>query len=583
MEEDIKGLSDYIAALKRRKVQLITTAFIILVISVSIALLWPPTYRSAATILIEQQEMPSDLVRSTVTSYADQRIQVIKQRVITSANLQRIVEQFGLYAEELKTESMLMMLEIMRENIVVEMITADVVDPKNGKPVSATIAFTISFDYEYPTMAQKVANELVSLFLNENLKQRSSLAGEASDFLSDEAVKLNNQVAALEAELASFKEKNVNRLPELVQLNLQLMERTDRELTEAQRQIRTLNERKIYLTSELALITPNSMLFSSDGRRIFSTEDRLKDLQSKYITAAAVYTEGHPDLKKMRKELDALKKEVQPEGMALELQTKLKSLNTQRVELTEQYSDQHPDVKKIQSSIKSMQLVLDQELIKEKPENTLTSKPDNPAYIQLQAQLETAESDLSSFYKMKKELEAKINEYEKRITESPQVEKKYRNLARDYENALAKYQEIKAKQMEAELAETLEKQNKSERLSLVEPPQLPEEPESPNRRAIMFLGFIFSLVGGFGIAATTEALDSSIHGARGVVKVVGMPPLAVIPLITNLADRRQKALRRLISVALVMLVIAGSCVLIHLFFMPLDVLWYSILRRLGEA
>ncbi len=581
MEEDIKGLSDYIAAFKRRKIQFVATTFVILAISVLAALLWPPTYRSAATILIEQQEIPTDLVRSTVTSYADQRIQLIKQRVITSENLQRIIKQFGLYAKELQTESMLMMQEIMRENIAVDMITADVVDPKHGKPVSATIAFTISFNYEFSVMAQKVANELVSLFLNENLKQRSNLAGEASIFLSEEANKLNKQVTALEAKLADFKEKNINQLPELVQLNLQLMERTDRELTEAQRQIRALEERKIYLTSELALIAPNSMLYSSDGKRIFSSEDRLKDLQSKYITAAAVYAENHPDLKKMRKELAALKKEVQPKGMALELQTKLKGLNTQRVELTEQYSDQHPDVKKIQRSINSMQLVLDQELLKEKPEGILISKPDNPPYIQLQAQLESAKSDLSSFHKTKKELEAKLDNYERRITASPQVEKEYRNLTRDYDNALTKYKEIKAKQMEAELAETLEKKNKGERFSLIEPPQLPEEPESPNRLAILFLGLIFSMTGGIGIVATAETLDSSIHGTRGVAHAIGISPLAVIPLITNAADRRRKMLRQFIFVALAVSIVVGACILIHLFFMPLDVLWFSILRRLG--
>jgi len=580
MEDDIKGLGDYVAVLKRRKAQLIITALVILIISVLMALLWPPTYRSSATVLIEQQEIPTDLVRSTVTSYADQRIQLTSQRVMTSVNLQRIVEQFGLYEKELQTESMLTVLEKMRESVVLEMITADVVDPKQGKPVSATIAFTIAFDYEYPAIAQRVANELVTLFLNENLKQRSSLAGETSIFLADESEKLNQQVASLEAELAAFKERNVNQLPELVQLNLQLMERTERELTEVKRQIRALDERKIYLSSELAQIAPNTLLFSADGERIFSSEDRLKDLQSKYVTASAVYAENHPDLKKMRKEIAALEKEAKPEGMALELQTKLKDLNVQRVELTERYSPQHPDVKKIQSSIKSMQLVLDQELVKERPEEVPTSKPDNPAYIQLQAQLEAAESELSSFHKSQEELTAKLNDYEKRITGAPQVEKEYRNLSRDYENALAKYQEIKAKQMEAELAETLEKQNKGERFSLIEPPQLPEEPETPNRLAILFLGFIFSMIGGIGVTATAEAMDDSIHGVRSVTQAVGMPPLAVIPLITNAADQKRKMLQRFVFIGLVISIIGGTTLLIHFLFMPLDVLWFSILRRL---
>ncbi len=582
MEEDIKGLGDYIAVLKRRKLRFTTTVFVILIISIAVALLWPPAYRSSATILIEQQEIPTDLVRSTVTSYADQRIQLISQRVMTSANLQRIIEQFGLYEKELQTESMLTVLEEMRENIALDMITADVVDPKHGRPVAATIAFTISFDYEFPAMAQRVANELVTLFLNENLKQRSSLAGEASIFLREEAQKLKEQLSALEAQLADFKESNVNRLPELVQLNLQLMERTDRELTEVQRQIRALEERKIYLNSELAQLAPNSLLYTATGERIFSPEDRLTDLQAKFVTASAVYAKNHPDLKKMRKEIAALKREVQPEGMALELQTKLKDLNAQRVELTERYSDQHPDVKKIQRSIKNMQLVLDQELVKEKPEKAAASasKPDNPAYIQLQAQLEAAKSDLSSYRKSRQELIAKLDDYEKRITSAPQVEKEYRNLSRDYENALTKYQEIKAKQMEAELAETLEKENKGERFSLVEPPQLPEEPESPNRLAILFLGVIFSIVGGVGVTATAEVLDGAIHGARGVTQAVGMAPLAVIPCITNAADRRRKVLRQLISILLLLSIIGGVLLLIHLLFMPLDVLWFSALRRL---
>ncbi len=580
MEEDMKGLGDYVAVLKRRKVQFIATVFAILTISAAIALLWPPTYRSSATILIEQQEIPADLVRSTVTSYADQRIQLISQRVMTSANLQRIIEQFGLYEKELQTESLLMVLEKMRENIELEMITADVVDPKHGRPVAATIAFTISFDYEVPTMAQRVANELVSLFLNENLKQRSNLAGEASTFLREEARKLEQQVAALETALADFKEKNVNRLPELVQLNLQLMERTERELAEVQRQIRALEERRIYLESELAQIAPNSLRYSATGERIFSPEDRLTDLRAKFITASAVYAENHPDLKKMRKEIAALERELQPDGMALELQTQLKDLDTQRIELAERYSDQHPDVKRIQNSIKNMQLVLDQELIKEKPENPSAPKPDNPAYIQLQAQLEAAKSELSSFRKNREELLAKLDEYEKRITSAPQVEKEYRNLTRDYENALAKYQEIKAKQMEAELAETLEKENKGERFSLVEPPQRPEEPVSPNRLAIMFLGFVFAMIGGVGVTATAEALDGAIHGPRGVVRATGMPPLAVIPCITNAVDRRRKRLRQLAGVLLVLSAVGGVLLSVHLLFMPLDVLWFSLLRRL---
>ena len=70
-----------------------------------LALAWPPTYRSTGTILIEQQEIPTDLVRSTVTSYADERVQIISQRVMTTQNLLEIIRRYELYQGLQKRES----------------------------------------------------------------------------------------------------------------------------------------------------------------------------------------------------------------------------------------------------------------------------------------------------------------------------------------------------------------------------------------------------------------------------------------------------------------------------------------------
>src|SRR3970282_765749 len=90
-------------------------------------------------------------------------------------------------------------------------------------------------------------------------------------------------------------------------------------------------------------------------------------------------------------------------------------------------------------------------------------------------------------------LRAKLADYEKRILQTPQAEREYLNILRDYNNAREKYRDIKAKQMEAQVGQGLEKERKGERFSLIEPPQLPEKPIKPNRPAIIFLGLIFSL------------------------------------------------------------------------------------------
>jgi uncharacterized protein involved in exopolysaccharide biosynthesis len=91
MEEEVKGLGDYLSIVRRRKMQLFLPMALILVISGIVAFALPAVYESEAIILIEQQEIPEDLVRSTVTSYADQRVQVISQRVMLGSRAVRSV------------------------------------------------------------------------------------------------------------------------------------------------------------------------------------------------------------------------------------------------------------------------------------------------------------------------------------------------------------------------------------------------------------------------------------------------------------------------------------------------------------
>src|SRR3974390_2436572 len=173
-------LRDLIAAGRRRWLQAALVAAALLGVSLPIAVLWPPTYRSSATILIEEQEIPRDLVRSTVTSYADERIQVIGQQVMSRGTLMELVDKFGLYARERKYTTNEDLLEKMRRDIRVQTVSADITDRRSGLPTAARIASKLSFNYPARATAQKVASELVTMYLNETLKTRREKADETS-------------------------------------------------------------------------------------------------------------------------------------------------------------------------------------------------------------------------------------------------------------------------------------------------------------------------------------------------------------------------------------------------------------------
>lgn len=95
MENQESDFKDYFKIFKRRIKFFVIPFLLISLIAVLLAVLLPSVYRSSATILIEEQVIPSDLVRSTVTTYADQRIQVISQRIMTRANLSGIIKKYN--------------------------------------------------------------------------------------------------------------------------------------------------------------------------------------------------------------------------------------------------------------------------------------------------------------------------------------------------------------------------------------------------------------------------------------------------------------------------------------------------------
>jgi len=238
----------------RQRAIFVIVAGLAAVVALAIALLLPPTYRAMGTILIEQQEIPQDMVRSVITSFADQRVQVISQRVMTTQNLLSLIERYGLYPEIRQKEPREVLLQRFRNDIGMQMISADVIDPRSGRPTQATIAFAVSYQNRSPELALKVANELTSLYLSENLTSRTQLSEQTSTFFTEQSTREAARIAELDKDLAAFKEKHHDELPELAQLNVTSMERTEMELRDAENRLSALDSQRVLLEAQLAQI-----------------------------------------------------------------------------------------------------------------------------------------------------------------------------------------------------------------------------------------------------------------------------------------------------------------------------------------
>ena len=574
--EPTLDLGDYLSAFRRRRGMILLIASVVFLLGLITASIWPPTYQSASTILIEAQEIPAELIQSTVTSYAAQRIQVISQRVMTRSNLLEIVKKYKLYESERKRQTTEQVLANMRDDIGIDMITAEVMDPRTGRPTAATIAFTVGFEGDNPQLVQKVANELTTLYLNENLKTRTQKAAETYVFLTTEADRLSDEISRLESELATFKEQHANELPELRDLNTRAMQRTETEIANIDTQLSGLEERKILLQGQLALLDP----YAGSGE-VLSPAARLDGLRTEYIRLASRYSSNHPDVTSIKREIEALEKEtgyVESEG---DKRARLQALEQELSVAEKTYTEEHPDVKGLRREVAAL---------KEKLRNPPPAAPtaaaptgaDNPAYVIIQSQYEVANSQIRSLRAQRAKQINKLKEYEQRLLNTPKVEQEYRRISRDLENTTARYQNLKGKQMTAEVAQELEKERKGEKFTLIDPAIVSEEPISPNRPAIIFLSLVLALGAGVGSAAVAESMDSVVHGTKGLISVLHTAPLAVIPYLANETDTSKERNRKRVIWASVAAGIIVILLLIHFLVSPLDVLWFRAMRKVDN-
>jgi uncharacterized protein involved in exopolysaccharide biosynthesis len=575
--ENQLSISEILGALKRRKKPALLAFSVVLTASLLYAVLVSPVYRSSSTILIEQQEIPQDLVRTTVTSYADQRIQMILQRVMTFAKLSELIKKYELYPDERKKEPLESIVEMMREDIGQKMISAEVVDPRSGRPMEATIAFSLSYKSESAKTAQQVANELTTLFLSENIKNRKEMANEAEDFLSVEVSRLEQKSRALESTLAKFKEENLKLLPEMTSVNMNIMDRSERELFDVNRQIQSLEERRIYLQSQLSQISPRASVMAGDAEQVLSPQARAKLLQNRLISLSVTYTDNHPDIGNARRELDEIIDDgyLPSDALFLRKQIEIYHADLYGTERSTELSEDKKNLllERIASLEEKLSGVGQGGQIK-------LSEADNPAYIQMATSLEAAVSELRHFKKSRTELKRKISDLEQALAGTPDVERMYRNLARDYDNTSMKYRELKEKQLQASLAKTLEDERKGERFTLIEPPLMPEKPLKPNRILLFVIGILVSLAAAFGMIFINEKMDGTFYSERVLRVGSGMSPLAVIPHIhtsQELRLQKQKSIAMLCGVAIFL---TSFIVTVHVALMPLDVLWFTVLRKI---
>ena len=509
-------LPDYLSIMRRRAPYLIGAFVVVLLSAIVVALTIPPTYRASGTIMVESQQVPDNIVPTAIQSQLDERINIIKQRVLTRDSLLHIANKHDLFKDSATFLTSTDLIERMRDRVGVELITSSG-EPNNRRSVP-TIAFTLSFDDKSPVIAHQVTSDLVALFLDWNVKLRTEGATETTTFLAQEVERLKLEVERREVLIAEYKRQNSNALPEQLTLRMTMMARAESDLREVERDYR-------------------------------STSEALRSLQVEL--SAAKY------------------------GMGNDPSQALPELKAVLTRMSAIYSESHPDIKALKRKIEVQEKIAETLEAEDSPEQAPTL-----AVYKTQSKIDAANARLVSLAQQQKMLQGKIAENERAMLLTPKVEQGLGILIRDRDSAQRKYEEILNKKMSAQIAENLESESKSERFILLEPPILPEKAFKPDRVKIIVMGLFLALASAGGMLMAMVTFDRQIRGADALTHVLGYRPLAVIPyLVIEEEEMRRKRMLKSAIITSVLVVILIALAL-HFFYMPLSDLFTKILARL---
>ncbi|MFZ0928729.1 MAG: hypothetical protein WAN11_09010 [Syntrophobacteraceae bacterium] len=544
----------------------------LLLLTAIISVVLPNIYKSTATVLILNQQIPSALVPSTVTTFAQERIQSITQEVTSRSKILKLVEKYDLLPDKTKKLTTEALVDEIRKRISFQTINAEV------NKENLTIAFSLSYEDEDPRKAQAVTNEIVSFYLEKNLESRQKVARGTTEFLAEQLKQEKMRVDELQTSLAAFEKEHLEELPAYSSLNMQKLERFSQRMNDVDLQIRSLEEQRSVLKGDQAMLDPYS---GSATSRVLTTSERLRQVQLERTEALSKYSASHPSIIAKDQEISLLESEGKAGQGFDQMTDKLRDAETRLANLKSTYTDKHPDVQSTEREIEKIKAELAELQKGGQAGSKMDSPPTSPAYITMKSELEKISVSIASLQAEKKQLEKDTKDLLKKLHSMPQVAKQFTEMDTEYQSAKINCNTIEQKLLGARVSQGMEEEKKGESFQVVEPAFLPEKPAKPNRVAIMLAGAVLALGLSVGAAAGREFSDKRIHDIETLQRISGLSVISIIPAIINQAELATLRKRKMIMGVAGLCGVIGTILIFHFFVMDMDIV-YAKLGRLVQ-
>ncbi len=502
-EERGPSWDDYVKIIRRRRWWLVLPMFLCWAVVWGIGWFLPSVYRSETLILVEQQKVPEQYVVPNVSVDLQERLQSMTQQILSRTRLEGIAERFNLYPKAPAGLSTTDPVDQMRKDIAIELVQTP------GRPGDLT-AFKISYSAATPQLAQQVASQLTSLFIDENMQNQQQLSESTTTFLGTQLNDARTVLEQQEAKVREFKAQNLGQLPSQLQTNVQILSGLQAQLQGVNEAINRAQQQKLYLQSLLDQYRAAQAATETGGSSSTpeALDKELDHLQLQLADAKALYTDKNPDVRNIEEEIAKTKK------------------------LKQQIADEFAANEKAQSSDSG-----------KAAEPVHAGSHPSSSMMQITSQLKVNELEIRDYQRQTKDLQAKIGEYQQRLNMTPMREQQLSDITRGYEESQSNYDSLLKKQMQSQLATNLEKRQQGEQFRIIDPPSFPRKPSSPNHFQLSLIALGAGILLGLGITALAELIDARIRAEKDLKELVPARVLVGIPHLATPGEEKQRVRR----------------------------------------
>ena len=485
----------------------------------AVAVVWklPPVYKAEALIVVDSQKIPERYVSSTVSTEIQDRIATIGEQITSSGQLKKIIDDFGLYKDQRGTLSQEEILDRMRVDITVKL--------EKGWIGNRPGAFRVGYQGSDPATVAQVANRLANLYIEENLRVREVQAEGTSEFMETQLSESKKRLDELESAISQYKLKHNGELPQQENHISSELARGDLALQANREAIRRAEESRKILLDALSMAESTVTSFTQprpvSGGDVATQGASASAITSPQASGAAPkksefyrirlealhdagYADGHPDVRWTKEEL----------ATALVQEAKEQASQPKQTAVT-------AEAPKSSSGRPSVPPVLSTER-----ERALEQAKEHVATVR--AQIDALGREIQERNADQQKILQTINALQTRLGSLPIREQEMSGLTRDYEISKANYKSLLDKRMAAEMSTDMERRQKSERFTLLDPARTPEKPAKPNRPLFAGLGSLGALLLGallgFGLEFRQNCILGEWELPKGVV-VLGRVPI----------------------------------------------------------